>query len=341
MSITSTSDSFSSKTLPSTQHRSGPSDALLPANPPADTKGSLENVIALMPVLLSINDLHPRNPHKGRYDFEALCVACPDLSAYLKSNPKGDQTIDFSDAGAVLCLNRALLAHHYKVKHWMIPARYLCPPIPGRADYIHCLADLLGKAEARVLDVGTGANCIYPIIGSQSYGWKFVGSDIDPIAVKAARLIVESNPCLTKKVRIVQQKHAKSIFAGVIKPRDRFDLTMCNPPFHASAEASQAGSQRKVSNLSRGRSGKGAAKLNFGGQSNELWCAGGEVAFIEQMIQESGAYREQVAWFTTLVSKSENLPSLEQALQQVEVTEVKVLPMSQGQKISRVLAWRF
>ena len=40
-------------------------------------------------------------------------------------------------------LNRAILMHHYGVKSWDIPAGYLCPPIPGRADYIHSVADLL------------------------------------------------------------------------------------------------------------------------------------------------------------------------------------------------------
>lgn len=287
--------------------------------------------------------MHSRNPHQGRYDFEALCQACPDLAAHVKPNPKGDQTIDFSDVAAVLCLNRALLAHYYDVKHWMIPAGYLCPPIPGRADYIHSLADLLSESSqgVRVLDIGTGANCIYPIIGSQSYGWKFVGSEIDPVAMKSARAIVELNPCLAKQIRIVAQKNPRSIFAGVIKPCDRFDLTMCNPPFHTSAEAAQEGSQRKVRNLSRGRAGQGAAKLNFGGQSSELWCWGGEVAFIEQMIQESVTCREQVSWFTTLVSKSEHLPALQKALQEIGASEVKVIPMSQGQKVSRVLAWRF
>jgi len=105
----------------------------------------------------------------------------------------------------VRCLNQALLAQTYQIKHWMIPVGYLCPPIPGRADYIHYVADLLAGAgkvptgkQVGVLDIGTGANCIYPIIGSQSYGWKFLATDIDPVSVKTACLFVESNPCLSK-----------------------------------------------------------------------------------------------------------------------------------------------
>lgn len=286
--------------------------------------------------------MHPRNPHIGRYNFDALCQLCPDLSGYVQPNPKGDQTIDFANPDAVLCLNRALLTQHYGVQHWMIPRGYLCPPIPGRADYIHHLADLLeaGDSSVRVLDIGTGANCIYPIIGSQAYGWKFVGSEIDLVAVKSARAIVEANRCLQKQVRVVQQKDRQSIFKGVVKPSDRFTVTMCNPPFNDSPEAAQQGTQRKVRNLGKGRSPKGAEPLNFGGQHTELWCKGGELAFIQQMIKESVDYREQVQWFTSLVSKSETLPPLKRHLQKIEATKVRVISMEQGNKQSRLIAWR-
>ena len=292
--------------------------------------------------------LHPRNPHQGRYDFSVLCEVVPELEPYLRLNPSGEQTIDFGDPAAVVCLNRALLAQTYGVKHWMIPAGYLCPPIPGRADYIHYVADLLaGGAEVptgkgvRVLDIGTGANCIYPIVGSQSYGWKFVGSDIDPVSVKTARLIAESNPCLSKLVKVVQQKDRDSIFKGIIRKGDHFDLTICNPPFHASMAAAQAGTQRKQKNLGKGRPVSGNAPLNFGGQKAELWCPGGEFAFITQMIRESVDFAAQVGWFTSLVSKGEHLRGLKKVLAQCSAKQVAVVQMSQGQKISRFLAWRF
>lgn len=294
--------------------------------------------------------LHPRNPHQGRYDLAVLTEAVPELGAFLRLNPSGEQTIDFSDSAAVLCLNQALLAHTYQIKHWMIPAGYLCPPIPGRADTIHYVADLLaegnegqvpkGKA-VRVLDIGTGANCIYPIIGSQSYGWKFVATDIDPVSVKTAQLIVASNPSLNRLVKVVQQKNTDSIFKGIIRPSDDFDLTVCNPPFHASLEAAQAGTQRKVRNLTKGRASSGPAALNFGGQKAELWCPGGEVAFITKMIRESAEFADQVGWFTSLVSKSETLRALKKVLMQCGAKQVREIQMSQGQKISRLLAWRF
>lgn len=303
--------------------------------------------------------LHPRNPHRGRYDLALLCQSCPELRLFIKPNPKGDNTIDFSDEKAVLCLNRALLAHYYHVSHWQIPEGYLCPPIPGRADYIHYVADLLAQSvsfgaastnsakKVNVLDVGTGANCIYPIIGSQSYGWEFVASDIDPVSVDSAKAIVNANTSLKGRVRVVLQENPDAIFKGVIKSNDRFALTLCNPPFHSSMAEAKAGSQRKWKNLNKRQSNKSSLKdrsdpkLNFGGQKAELWCQGGEIAFLTRMAQESVEFGHQVEWFTSLVSKRENVSPIKAVLKQLGAKQIKVVEMSQGQKVSRLIAWCF
>ena len=90
--------------------------------------------------------LHPRNRHSGRYDFATLIECCPELAPFVAPNAYGDDSIDFADPLALRALNRALLRHFYGVGPWDIPARYLCPPIPGRADHLHYLADLLAAA---------------------------------------------------------------------------------------------------------------------------------------------------------------------------------------------------
>jgi 23S rRNA (adenine1618-N6)-methyltransferase len=296
--------------------------------------------------------LHPRNSHQGRYDFEKLCTSCPELAPFLVNNPSGGTTIDFSDSQAVLYLNKALLAHHYQISNWQIPDGYLCPPIPGRADYIHHIADLLTSADnpevptgknVNVLDIGTGANCIYPIIGSRSYGWKFVATDIDPIAVNVAEVIVQSNPQLNDLVKLRLQQDENAIFDGIIGTDDYFDLTMCNPPFHASVAEAQAANQRKRINLNKKKkkSSESGNLRNFGGQNKELWCADGEMGFLTRMINESARYSRQVSWFTSLVSKGENLPQLKKQLTRAGAEKIKIVAMSQGQKTSRLLAWNF
>jgi len=294
--------------------------------------------------------LHPRNRHRGRYDFEQLVQASPDLSHFVKLNEYHDQSIDFSNPKAVKALNRALLLQHYAVQDWDIPAHYLCPPIPGRADYLHYIADLLAAsnggslpsgASVQVLDIGVGANAVYPLIGHREYGWRFVGSDIDPVAIANAQRIVDANAGLPDNIALRLQGVSSAIFRGVIRPGEAFDLTLCNPPFHASPEAASQGSRRKWQNLGKGSERDRAPVLNFGGQGAELYCEGGEAAFVTRMINESAQYASQCYWFTTLISKEANLPGVYRALQKANAAEVKTLEMAQGQKKSRVVAWTF
>lgn len=292
--------------------------------------------------------LHPRNKHRDRYDFKTLIQSSPELKKFVIINPYGDESINFFDPASVKMLNKALLKHFYKINYWDIPEGYLCPPIPGRVDYLHYIADLLGEdrsfeipkgEQIRGLDIGVGANCIYPILGHQEYGWSFVGTDIDKVAVESARKIVSENPDLAGHIEIRLQERSKGIFNDIIKEGEHFDFTMCNPPFHSSAEEAQAGSIKKLSNLKQQEVKK--AELNFGGQSNELWCVGGEEKFVRDMISQSKDHSKQVNWFTTLISKSALLPDVQEMLKKVGATEVRVIPMGTGNKISRIVGWRY
>ncbi len=287
---------------------------------------------------LPSNHMHPRNRHLDRYDLKELSRVLPELLPFIKINEYKDETIDFSDSKAVKALNKAILKSFYGINHWDIPDTFLCPPIPGRADYIHTVADLfVQKNNLRVLDIGTGANTIYPLLGSKEYNWNFIGSDVDSKALKNAQEIVLKNN-LQDKISFRQQKDPSCIFKNIIQENDFFDLTICNPPFHESLEEASRGTSRKWKNLGK-KPATGA--LNFGGQGAELWCPGGEKAFILNMIDESKIYASQVGFFTTLVSKEANLPALIKALKAIPNTQVRTLEMTQGQKKSRVLSWTF
>jgi 23S rRNA (adenine1618-N6)-methyltransferase len=293
-------------------------------------------------------NLHPRNKHRSRYDFEALIKVCPELSAHVAVNAFGDESVDFSNPEAVKALNKALLKHFYKISYWDIPAQFLCPPVPGRADYMHYAADLLAESNkgkvpqgtsVRVLDIGTGANFIYPLIGNHEYGWRFAGTEIDSEALQSAQRIIKSNGDLEDVLECRFQDFPTTIFRGVIRPGEVFDLVVCNPPFHASEEEAMAGTRRKWNNLGTKQSGKPV--LNFGGQHQELWCEGGEAAFIRRMMDQSVEMSTRCLWFTSLVSKKENLPAIYWALKQTKVKDVQTIEMSQGQKSSRFVAWTF
>ena len=172
--------------------------------------------------------------------MQLLVQALPALADFLQDNPKGEQTIDFADSRAVVCLNQALLKHYYGVDSWQIPQGYLCPPIPGRADYIHYAADLLKKYQldqgsVRVLDIGTGANLIYSLLGAAQYQWKMTATDIDNAALASAADILTANPQLSADIELRHQPDGQAIFANIIKPGEQYALSVCNPPFYQSA----------------------------------------------------------------------------------------------------------
>ncbi len=290
--------------------------------------------------------LHPRNKHKNGYSFPQLGKSHPPLNAHLRDNGHGAPGIDFSDASAVTALNTALLADSYNIKGWSIPEGALCPPIPGRVDYIHYAADLVAETTSaktiRMLDVGTGANGIYPLLASSVYGWQCVGTDISPDSLANVKAVLKNNPELQPlcELRLQPDKHV--MFSNIIQPDEYFDVTVCNPPFHASADEARASAVRKVSGLARNRGDKAAdTSLNFGGMENELWCNGGEALFLKKMAKESLLFARQVGWFTSLVSKSDTLKPLKKQLTKLKATDIREIEMVQGKKITRIIAWTF
>lgn len=292
--------------------------------------------------------LHPRNPHRAPYDFPRLIQSCPELKRFVQPHPLGGDTIDFANPAGVAALNRALLKTHYNVTYWDLPTGYLCPPIPSRADLLHYAADLLGEdagsviprgAAVNVLDIGVGANCVYPLVGAHDYGWRFVGTDIDPTAIEWASRMVAANPAVAGNIECRLQPDPRSIFQNVVRSHERFALSISNPPFHASAKEAAAGTLRKWRNLGSGPVEKPV--LNFGGRSNELWCHGGETAFVRRKIVESAARPELCVWFTSLVSKRGSLSAIYRELSRRKAVEVKTIDMAAGQKKSRLVAWTF
>jgi len=292
--------------------------------------------------------LHPRNKNNKQYDFKLLIEKYPELEDFIVENIKGKDTIDFFDPAAVLTLNTIILKHYYGLKYWKIPEGYLCPPIPGRADYIHYIADLLaagnkGKIpkgkKVKVLDIGVGANCIYPIIGSLEYGWDFVGSEVDKTAFESAQNIIKKNAALKDKIEIRLQENRYQIFEKIVKKGERFDVCICNPPFHSSLKEANNKAIAKLKKLNQPVDEK--ALLNFGGQKTELIYKGGELAFIKNMIKESKHFFKTCKWYTSLVSQKGNLKAIYNVLKSAKAAEVKTIEMGQGNKQSRIVAWRF
>jgi len=279
--------------------------------------------------------VHPENPFISNYNFDLLCKAFPPLENFVFENKFGTQTIKFADSDAVRALNIALLKNQYNID-WDIPKHNLCPPIPGRLDYLLYANDLIQKSDIHILDIGTGANLIYPILAKCHFGWKCTASEVDMDSIKHAKKIMEINSSL-RNIDIKHQKSKDRIFETIVQPNHEFDMVVCNPPFYKNQKDADENNLRKVKNLKLSVKNK----HNFGGQSNELWYKGGEEAFIIKMIQESTHFKEQVHWFTTLVSKKESLKNIKRVLAKVNPNIIKIVEMGQGNKKSRFVAWTY
>ena len=291
---------------------------------------------------------HHRNKNRENYNLEELVIAIPELKKYIVPNKFGSDSINFADPKAVKLLNQALLKFYYDIGSWEFPDENLCPPIPGRADYLHHVADLLketnfgrmpNNGKITVLDIGTGASCIYPILGVAEYDFNFITSDIDERSIDSAQNIIDKNSKLNGKIELRLQENANHIFTGIINKNDKIDVCICNPPFHASREIADKENRRKTSNLSGKKNTN--SKLNFSGNSNELIYAGGEMQFIENMIRESELFYKNIKWFTTLVSKETYLKKINKLLNTAKVAEIRIIEMGTGNKSTRIVAWRF
>ncbi|OBQ52832.1 23S rRNA (adenine(1618)-N(6))-methyltransferase RlmF [Tamlana sp. s12] len=285
--------------------------------------------------------MHPKNKHKSGYDLEALILVYPELKIYVFENKYNTQTIDFANPKAVKALNTALLFQYYNIKFWEFPDTNLCPPIPGRVDYIHHIAGFLEasgiNSHIKVLDIGTGASCIYPILGQAEYGWTFVGTDIDDKSLAYAQKIIDKNE-LNTAITLRKQQDASHILKGVVNEADSFSVSLCNPPFFKSEAEALEATIKKLKGL---KNEVGQVIRNFSGTQNELWYRGGEKAFLHNYIFESTFYKEQCLWFTSLVSKKDLIRGLKTSLKKLGATEVKVIEMGQGNKLSRIVAWTF
>ncbi|MCP4055066.1 23S rRNA (adenine(1618)-N(6))-methyltransferase RlmF [Mesoflavibacter sp. CH_XMU1422-2] len=279
--------------------------------------------------------------HTNNYNFEVLIDNYPKLQPFVLKNKYGNLTINFSEAKAVRALNTAILKANYGINYWNFDDNNLTPPIPSRVAYINLLKDLLLSSNlvgnVKVLDIGTGANCIYPLLGQSIYNWQFVGTDVNKNSIKQAEKIIAENK-LEDEVSIRFQSNPNQIFQGILTKTDTFTLTMCNPPFYKDETEANSATLKKLKGLNQDTN---SINRNFSGISNELWYKGGEKAFLHNYLYESSLFKNKCFWYTTLVANKYNIKSMYASLDKLGAKIIKTLPINIGQKKSRVVAWTF
>ncbi|XP_034903320.1 uncharacterized protein [Populus alba] len=257
--------------------------------------------------------------------------------------------------------------------------------VPNRSNYIHWIEDLLSSDIipknnnngdiVRGFDVGTGANCIYPLLGASLLGWTFVGSDVTDVAVEWAEKNVKCNQHISELIKIRKVTDCQGAIsiedsncgksvncenkmdgnATVVEEAERLPSSSFDPPLDMNKKYS--GPPLLLGVVRDGEKfdfcmcnppffeTMEEAGLNpktaCGGTPEEMVCPGGEKAFITRIIEDSVVLKESFWWFTSMVGRKVNLKFLTSKLREVGVTIVKTTEFVQGQTCRWGLAWSF
>ncbi|KAF0696669.1 Aste57867_12587 [Aphanomyces stellatus] len=277
-----------------------------------------------------LNDgIHPRNMYRTPPDFAALANQYTSLRPHVHISSKGAAVMQWSDPQAVKELTKALLHRDFGLT-WDMPLNRLCPPLTNRLNYIHWIEDLILLSQPsyvstidspiRGLDVGTGASCIYPLLGHALNQWHFVATDIDPASIECAATTIHANNLATA-INLQLVDNSSSIFPPLSRP---LLFTMCNPPFFDSIDEADTNPRTSCT-----------------GSALEMTTPGGEVAFIGRMIQESVALTTQVRWYTSLIGRKASLRPLLASLRAHGISNTRTTEFLQGRTTRWGIAWSF
>ncbi|XP_039439265.1 U6 small nuclear RNA (adenine-(43)-N(6))-methyltransferase [Culex pipiens pallens] len=285
--------------------------------------------------------MHPRNIYRQKPDFNALVKQFPELRGVTTVDLNGRVKLDFKNREALQLLTRVLLRRDFGLEV-ELPAGKLVPTLPLRLNYILWLEDVeeaLGwrrnRAELRGLDIGCGASCIYPLLGvaRNRTRWKMVGLEKVRDSVESARGNVERNG-LTGDVRVVEQKEGEeTVIRGFLEGDgvgERFDFCMCNPPFYEQ--------DHEVENRTGHRPEPSAVST---GSMDELRTEGGELRFVEKIIDESLELKERITVYSSMLGHKRNYDQILRILKGRGVSNFTTTRFCQGNTTRWGVAWSF
>ncbi|KAK6507467.1 hypothetical protein TWF481_005899 [Arthrobotrys musiformis] len=281
--------------------------------------------------------MHPKNVYKNGVSFAQLAKEYPGLAKCLK----GTSSIDFHDPESIRQLAKALLKKEFKLEV-DLPEDRLCPGVPNRLNYILWLSDLLldtheerspGPPKVTGIDIGTGASAIYPLLGCSHFPtWHFLATEIDPKSLSHAATNISQNE-LEDRITLLDVSSSSTILPeGEIISHERVDFTMCNPPFYSSINDMLSSAKNKAV----------PALSACTGSTTEMVTEGGEVAFVNRMVDESLKLQQKVRWYTSMLGKRSSVEKVVEKLKENKVDNYIVGEFVQGAKTRRwAVGWSF
>ncbi|XP_028276451.1 RNA N(6)-adenosine-methyltransferase mettl16 isoform X2 [Parambassis ranga] len=285
---------------------------------------------------MSLNkSMHPRNRYKDRPpDFAYLASKYPDFQQHVHTNLTGRPILNFKEPEAVRALTCTLLKEDFGLTI-EIPLERLIPTVPLRLNYIHWVEDLIDgqKKPRRGIDIGTGASCIYPLLGATMNGWYFLATEVDDICFDYATKNVEQNNLsdLVKVVKVPQ----KTLLMDALKEETEivYDFCMCNPPFFANQLEAKGVNSRNSRRPP-------PSSVNTGGVT-EIMAEGGELEFVKRIIHDSLQLKKRLRWYSCMLGKKCSLTPLKEELRKQGVPKVTHTEFCQGRTMRWALAWSF
>ncbi|ORZ09676.1 ribosomal RNA large subunit methyltransferase F-like protein [Lobosporangium transversale] len=282
--------------------------------------------------------MHPNNPyHNNPPDFVTLAEQYPSLRPYVVLNIKGDRTrgsLNFRDPMALRELTYCLLHRDFSIK-LDIPINSLCPAIPNRVNYICWIEDLMRNETESVIhgiDIGTGASCIYPLLGcTRNKNWRIMATDINDRSLQfAAKNVIMNN---LQDTIVLLKSHPKKIFPGMLFQESEkiYDFCMCNPPFYEDEQDIQESHDSK----------EGLPSAVCLGMPNEMITAGGETQFVQRMIDESCIWRTRIRWYTSMLGKKTSVDKVVAYLKENNIFNITFTTFRQGRTTRWAVGWSF
>ena len=270
-------------------------------------------------------------------DFSILIKEYPELKNFLKiqSDDIGQYSFDWSKKELSLLMTKHILNYYFKIEYYSIPNNFLIPPVPSRLNYINMIHSLLtsfnlineknNENEIIGVDIGTGANIIYPLLGHSVYNWKFICSEINEEAYENALKIINNNK-LEEYIKLIKQKYKNNILIGVINREEKYTFTMCNPPYYDYEEEIKF--EDKIKDC----------EYNF----DEIYFKNGEFGFFNRLFDESVCYYKNIFLFTILIGKKSNAEKIYDKISNEK--NVKYFDMKRiktGNNMRYIIYWSF
>ena len=229
-------------------------------------------------------------------------------------------------------MTKCILNYYFKIKYYSISNNFLIPTVPSRLNYINVINSLLksygvknNEKEIIGIDIGTGANIIYPLLGYSVYKWKFICSEINEQAFENASKIIKENN-LEENIKLIKQKYNNFIFIGIINRENRYTFTMCNPPYYDYEE------EIKIEDKKRD------CEYNF----DEIYYKNGEIGFFDKYFEESICYWKNVFIFTFLIGKKSNAEKIYEKISEnkgIKFFDIKRIKT--GNNMRYIIYWSF